>query len=237
MYCVIIDDDQTFASLLKNKLEMEYCAKVDVYKEIIDLKQLQNIPNVIFLDVMLEDENSIEYAKKIKEKIDSHIVFISSKSSLIFKTQGLKALCFMRKSHLETDFKVFKQLYNEENKNEIKLILELNKGMNKNKMAYATIMSNEIVYVECYAHELIVHTFNQEYAVKMTLKKFLEQVQSTNSFIQIHRSYAVNMKHIFKINKNHVNMINEESINELEIGRKYKKEIHEAFRKYLMESF
>ena len=71
--------------------------------------------------------------KKYKEKFDSQIVFVSSKSSLIFKTQGLKALCFIRKSHLDNDFKVFKQLYDEECKNEMKLIFELNKGMNKNQ--------------------------------------------------------------------------------------------------------
>ena len=42
----------------------------------------------------------------------------------------------------------------------------------------------------------------------MTLKKFMEQVKQAHCFIQIHRSYAINM-------------VNEESKNELEIVRKY----------------
>lgn len=175
--------------------------------------------------------------KKFKEKFDSQIVFVSSKSSLIFKTQGLKALCFIRKNHLDNDFKVFNQLYNEECKNEMKLIFELNKGMNKNQMAYITLMSDDIIYAECYAHELIIHTYEQEYAVKMTLKKFMEQVKQAHCFIQIHRSYAINMKYIYRIDKNRINMVNEESKNELEIGRKYKKEVNEAFRNYLMDKF
>ena len=58
-----------------------------------------------------------------------------------------------------------------------------------------------------------------------------------NCFIQIHRSYAINMKYIYRIDKNHINMVNEESKNELEIGRKYKKEVNEAFRNYLMDKF
>ncbi|MCQ5067329.1 hypothetical protein NE681_07985 [Faecalibacillus intestinalis] len=45
------------------------------------------------------------------------------------------------------------------------------------------------------------------------------------------------MKYIYRIDKNHINMVNEESKNELEIGRKYKKEVNEAFRNYLMDKF
>lgn len=172
-----------------------------------------------------------------KDLEEKDFVFVSSKSSLIFKTQGLKALCFIRKNHLDNDFKVFNQLYNEECKNEMKLIFELNKGMNKNQMAYITLMSDDIIYAECYAHELIIHTYEHEYAVKMTLKKFMEQVKQAHCFIQIHRSYAINMKYIYRIDKNHINMVNEESKNELEIGRKYKKEVNEAFRNYLMDKF
>lgn len=237
MYFTIMDDDRAFGETLKNKLESEYHAVVDVYHGMIDLDQIKHVPDILFLDVIFENGTGVDYAKKYKEKFDSQIVFVSSKSSLIFKTQGLKALCFIRKSHLDNDFKVFKQLYDEECKNEMKLIFELNKGMNKNQMAYITLMSDDIIYAECYAHELIIHTHEHEYAVKMTLKKFMEQVKQAHCFIQIHRSYAINMKYIYRIDKNHINMVNEESKNELEIGRKYKKEVNEAFRNYLMDKF
>ena len=232
-----MDDDRIFAELLKSKLECEYNAKVDIYEEMIGLEELKSMPDVLFLDVIFKSGSGVDYAKSIKESFNGRIVFVSSKSNLIFKTQTLNALCFIRKSHLNNDFKIFKQLYDEECKTEIKLIFELNKGMNKNQMSYITLMSDDIIYVECYAHELIVHTYGHEYAVKMTLKKFLEQVKQTRSFIQIHRSYAINMKYIYRLDKNHINMLNEESKNELEIGRKYKKEINEAFRNYLMGEF
>ena len=217
-----MDDDRAFGETLKNKLESEYHAVVDVYHGMIDLDQIKHVPDILFLDVIFENGTGVDYAKKFKEKFDSQIVFVSSKSSLIFKTQGLKALCFIRKNHLE---------------NEMKLIFELNKGMNKNQMAYITLMSDDIIYAECYAHELIIHTYEHEYAVKMTLKKFMEQVKQAHCFIQIHRSYAINMKYIYRIDKNHINMVNEESKNELEIGRKYKKEVNKAFRNYLMDKF
>ena len=39
----------------------------------------------------------------------------------------------------------------------------------------------------------------------------MEQVKQAHCFIQIHRSYAINMKYIYRIDKNHINMVNEES--------------------------
>lgn len=100
MYFTIMDDDRAFGETLKNKLESEYHAVVDVYHGMIDLDQIKHVPDILFLDVIFENGTGVDYAKKYKEKFDSQIVFVSSKSSLIFKTQGLKALCFIRKSIL-----------------------------------------------------------------------------------------------------------------------------------------
>ena len=92
MYFTIMDDDRAFGETLKNKLESEYHAVVDVYHGMIDLDQIKHVPDILFLDVIFENGTGVDYAKKFKEKFDSQIVFVSSKSSLIFKTQGLKAL-------------------------------------------------------------------------------------------------------------------------------------------------
>lgn len=131
MYFTIMDDDRAFGETLKNKLESEYHAVVDVYHEMIDLDQIKHVPDILFLDVIFENGTGVDYAKKYKEKFDSQIVFVSSKSSLIFKTQGLKALCFIRKSHLDNDFKVFKQLYDEESKNELEIGRKYKKEVNE----------------------------------------------------------------------------------------------------------
>lgn len=131
MYFTIMDDDRAFGETLKNKLESEYHAVVDVYHGMIDLDQIKHVPDILFLDVIFENGTGVDYAKKFKEKFDSQIVFVSSKSSLIFKTQGLKALCFIRKSHLDNDFKVFKQLYDEESKNELEIGRKYKKEVNE----------------------------------------------------------------------------------------------------------
>lgn len=131
MYFTIMDDDRAFGETLKNKLESEYHAVVDVYHGMVDLDQIKHVPDILFLDVIFENGTGVDYAKKFKEKFDSQIVFVSSKSSLIFKTQGLKALCFIRKNHLDNDFKVFNQLYDEESKNELEIGRKYKKEVNE----------------------------------------------------------------------------------------------------------
>ena len=79
MYFTIMDDDRAFGETLKNKLESEYHAVVDVYHGMIDLDQIKHVPDILFLDVIFENGTGVDYAKKFKEKFDSQIVFVSSK--------------------------------------------------------------------------------------------------------------------------------------------------------------
>ena len=70
MYFTIMDDDRAFDETLKNKLESEYHAVVDVYHEMIDLDQIKHIPDILFLDVIFENGTGVDYAKKYKEKFE-----------------------------------------------------------------------------------------------------------------------------------------------------------------------
>lgn len=54
MYFTIMDDDRAFGETLKNKLESEYHAVVDVYHGMIDLDQIKHVPDILFLDVIFK---------------------------------------------------------------------------------------------------------------------------------------------------------------------------------------
>ena len=53
MYFTIMDDDRAFGETLKNKLESEYHAVVDVYHGMVDLDQIKHVPDILFLDVKM----------------------------------------------------------------------------------------------------------------------------------------------------------------------------------------
>lgn len=48
MYFTIMDDDRAFGETLKNKLESEYHAVVDVYHGMVDLDQINMYPIFYF---------------------------------------------------------------------------------------------------------------------------------------------------------------------------------------------
>ena len=67
MYFTIMDDDRAFGETLKNKLESEYHAVVDVYHGMVDLDQIKHVPDILFLDVIFENGTGKSAGKKNKK--------------------------------------------------------------------------------------------------------------------------------------------------------------------------
>lgn len=236
MRFLIIDDDLSYIKKLEEKLKKEFKnAFITYYTALPDIRDISKGYDVVFLDIVIKQESSVEFSKLLKNKFDKlAIVFISNKNELIFQTQEISPLCFIRKSDFEYDFTIFKGLWHERNLQLKEFTFELDKSMNKKKVSHIKLSLDDIVYVECYFHELIIHTYTNEYVVKMTLKNFLAIVESGNCFVQIHRAYAVNMNYVYNVEKDYVNMIDNQSKNELEIGRTYKKNFTKVYKEFLI---
>lgn len=69
MYFTIMDDDRAFGETLKNKLESEYHAVVDVYHGMIDLDQIKHVPDILFLDVIFENGTGVDMRKSTKKSL------------------------------------------------------------------------------------------------------------------------------------------------------------------------
>ena len=235
MRVLVIDDDLKSCELIKRSLEKDFKkAVVECYDFLPDIENLSDDYDLIFLDIVFDHHNGIDYSKQLKKRlIEPNIVFISNQKELIFQTQEVSPLCFIRKSAFDYDYAVFKGLFEEKGKTRKTYTFELDKSANKQKISQIKLVLDNIVYVECYMHELIIHTQTEEYVSKITLKDFLELVQDKECFIQIHRSYAVNMNYIYSVDTHRVFMMNEDSQNVLEIGRTYKKEFKKKFQEFV----
>lgn len=201
MKCLIIDDDQSCIDTLESKLKDQYGnVELDIFQKPPHIDELQTDYDLFFIDVLLGKESGIECANSIKDYYPHMtLVFLSYQDNLIFETQKISPICFIRKSNFDEDFQMFC-----------------------------------IVYVECYSHELIIHTHNNEYIVKMTLKEFLNKVKKLNSFVQVHRAYVINMKYIYLKSKTMVQMFNEDSKNAVPISRRYKRSLDKAYGEFLL---
>lgn len=236
MQCLIIDDDTKYISQLSKRLTKRYQdITIDTFQVPPELHLLKDQYDVIFLDILLNQKNGIDYAMKLKEKYNVlTLVFISNQNDFIFQTQKVSPLCFIRKSHFDDDFQTFSALYKEKMQNNLKITFHLNHSMNSHQQTYITLLANDIIYAECFSHELIVHTYRNEYVVKMTIKDFLNKVDKLKCFIQVHRAYAVNMNYIYRVDKDYLYMLNDDSKNEIKISKKYKKQFKYVFEEFIL---
>ncbi len=58
----------------------------------------------------------------------------------------------------------------------------------------------EILFIESSDHKCIVHTWDEEICIPMTIRKLLDKTKNT-SLIQTHRSFIINTENIYKIIK------------------------------------
>lgn len=234
MKCLIIDDDQSCIDTLVEKLRNHFAdVELDIFQKPPHIDELQREYDLFFMDVLLGDESGIDYANSIKDYYPHMtLVFLSHQDNLIFKTQKISPICFIRKSNFDEDFQMFCAVYENKQKENIKITFQLNQLGDNSKENSITLFANDIVYVECYSHELIIHTYNDEHIVKMTLKEFLKNVKTLKCFTQVHRSYVINMDYIYSRSKTIIHMINDDPKNEVPISKRYKRSFNDTYGEF-----
>ena len=234
MKCLIIDDDKSCIDILETKLKAHFGnVELDIFQKPPHIDELQTEYDLFFMDVLLGDESGIDYANSIKDYY-SHmtLVFLSHQDNLIFKTQKISPICFIRKSNFDEDFQMFCAVYENKQHENIKITFQLHSSENKTNETSITLHANDIIYVECYSHELIIHTHKNEYIVKMTLKEFLKNVKTLKCFTQVHRSYVINMDYIYSRSKTIIHMINDDPKNEVPISKRYKRSFNDTYGEF-----
>ena len=221
MRCLIIDDNQSCIDELKNQLCRSFLhIQIDVFHEVPET-EMKNI-DIIFLKAEWQ----------MKSSDDAVTVVITGDEYPGVETE---TSFLLRRNHISEDFQEFYISYIKNRQNKMKIIFHLNQKISQQSRKEIELTANDIVYVECFAHELIVHTYKNEYFVKMTLKSFFAEVNELRCFIQVHRTYAVNMNYIYRIDDQDVHMINDDSKNEIRISQKYKKQFLRTFHEYMMK--
>ena len=97
----------------------------------------------------------------------------------------------------------------------------------QNSGTISKVRISSINYVESFRHYIHIHANSGEYIERKNISEFVCQMKNEN-FIQIHKSYAVNLHAVIKIAANCVELV-DGSI--LPIGNSFKKQLIELFDK------
>ena len=61
------------------------------------------------------------------------------------------------------------------------------------------LFESDILFVESFLHDIVIHTRSQEYRIRENISAFAERLSA--DFFRVHRSYLVNLKTIVRIGR------------------------------------
>lgn len=90
------------------------------------------------------------------------------------------------------------------------------------------INTDEILYIEAFAHNKVYHTETQTYSVNEDMEHLLGSLPA--EFVRCHRSYIVNLKNIESVGKDTVRLVGRDTL--IPVSRNRREELISALTKY-----
>lgn len=180
--------------------------------------------DMFFLDIEMPELDGFKLAKKIcSGNPQTCLIFVSAHDSFVFDSQEYMPFWFVRKGMLEKDMLLALQKYFE--------VTSINRVHYRIKegMGYRDLFLQDIMYIECQGHMLMIQKADGKVYKQYGSLKALEEKLSGHDFLRIHKSFLVNQKFIDEIGKREIRLLDGTV---LEMGRDRRKALCEARLEY-----
>lgn len=230
----ICDDERIQVNILMGYLDalsvsyptLEY----DIYfcgKELLEHYQkvkMEDFYDIIFLDIEMEHCDGMDIAKAIRE-IDENvfIAYATRHNWLALDGYQTKVNDFLVKPVVQEKFNnVFRRAYQD--------IVQKDEVFCFNyKHEHIRLFTDKIMYFYCYARNIEIHTTDGLYEMTSRTKPVYERLNK-DTFLMIHHSFIVNMKHIRIFKRGGVVLQNGE---ELDVSPKKAKETKKVYEQFV----
>lgn len=190
-------------------------------------------PDLLLMDIGLDGKlDGIDLALKVNEDYGIPFIFLTANSDLatIRRAKKVTPNGYLVKPFKESDLfssiEIAFSNYNEHKENQqndqpvtyLKDIIFL-----KDKDVFHKVEIKDIIYVGSDNVYLNIYTDKKHYLVRAKLDDFVNSFPNAD-FFRIHRSYAINLKHLETINNNHVIVAGKE----IPLNKAYKQELLKA---------
>lgn len=231
MNVLIIDNNVDLTKKLKNDLYIYFTGhyervNFDTYSSDFKLINFEKHYDYAFIDIDLhETYDGIDLAIRLKKyNLKLCVIFVSAYSELIHDSLIIQPFYFIRKTTYEEDLLKFFSLISKQV--EINQLIELNYKGEKNR-----VNINDIICIETLVHQLIIRTKQKDYHDNRSLKEFYKLLSKDN-FIQIHKSFIINLDYLLDYRSNHVILTKDMEIN---VGRSYKENFNKVLKEYILK--
>lgn len=233
----ICDDNKVFANnmlqAVKNEFERYINESIEVEpyisSELMYQHHLIKPFDVIFLDIDMPELNGFQVAAKITSSKNCYIIFVTSHPELVYDSFYFRPLNFITKDNTNTFndrlHRVIEQLFNEIKQNTT-ILLE-NKDIGR-----IIITMKNIYYIKSFKHYIIYYCEGIDPIKIRSNIGETEKYLFEYDFIRIHKSYLVNLRHVFNLDKNKDEIILKNGTR-LPMSKNFKKKVDEGLTKYL----
>lgn len=190
--CVIIDDDNVFVEILSHYIKKIDC--LELSNSYTSVNQALNSVNfseidVLFLDVEMPEMTGLEFFKTLNPA--PPVVFVSKEKSYATSAFDFDAIDYL---HKPVSFSRFLKTLNKIKSNS-KKGAELDCLYVRNEGIWKKINYDDISTIKADNNNVIIKTEKQDYKCNQKLSEIITQLPQ-NRFMQVHRSYAVNLDQI-----------------------------------------
>ncbi|MCB0467890.1 MAG: response regulator transcription factor [Aequorivita sp.] len=225
--CIIVDDDEidrlTVTSFVKRFPEFTICGIFENAEVALKATDFNNI-DVLFLDIDMPGESGLQLRKKAQQV--PACVFITSHPEHALESFGLETLDFIVKPlKMERFAETVKRISEFMEIREKASLYEASLGGDviyiKEGHDQVKVKLHEILYLEALKDYTLLVTEKKRHCVLSNLGNLLNS-EHFNSFIRVHRSFAVQKQRINKVSAEALVLDNNTTI---PIGRSFKENI------------
>ncbi len=220
----VVEDEIIIADNICDKLEdLGYIALEPAisYTEALSLIKNEK-PNLVLIDIHLSgSKDGIELAWKIKDDYNIPFVFLTSNADklTVERAKQIAPAGYILKPFSKEDLYTAIEIatYNHKKQNSLEAITDKDIIFIKDKQAFVKVKLNDVLYVKSdHVYVQIFLNNGKKFLVRGSLNEFMKRLN--NNFLQIHRSFIVNMNKIHRVTTKNVEIADEI----IPIGKKFK---------------
>jgi len=199
--CIIVDDEPLALNKLKRYI-LKYpflelvssCHNVETARRAMESGEV----DLIFIDINMPDVNGLEFIRTLVNP--PMVVFVTAYPEYAAESYKVNALDYLLKPFGSEEFnRVAEKVYNHwqliQNQINVSAAGEGNVRYLKCDHRFIRVECDDIRYIEGQSEYLKIHLVSDNpFLTHMTFRQITDSFP--DNFIQIHRSYVVNMKHV-----------------------------------------